>query len=575
MGTSRLVLLAFGLLAEAHKKVAYRFVQLTDIHMEPFYNPHNGHNKGDVCRVDEAFNKSQCIPFRIEPEASIYPFGRLNCDAPHALMRSLFKHIETVATEVKKKGALFGIFTGDIPSHQLSCQRHQGKTIEFVVSHMAKNLKPVLGKIYPLMGNNDFFPNYNVSLEPNSAWQELVASIYEANGLLGGPQLETFKRGGFYSAEPVKGLKLIALNTVVWSQKVLDWESTQTKEVVDIPAVDEATWSGPNAPIPVADISGWSWNTDVVSHKELWPCEKRPRDPYGQLAWLEAELRAAREAKQRVVIAGHVPPGNKVGDNNFCVQYLRDLTRLVRENADLIEVQIYGDHSNDEFRMVWSDDKGEAHAVSSVLVSAGVTPRKHCNPSWRLFEVTEDHRVHDFTQYYLPLVATDIVWSTKPEWVKLHREGKDELLSSKFWRKQYSFREQYGVGLSPPELEMLWVKMQSSPKLLKDYLAQMFSQTVGVHDYFDYICDMRYLDEEENEECYKRGRLLSAAPPPVAVEAIDFAEVDHENTGPKYVQIHPAMLGSLIGCLLITTGSTLYLFVRSRAASKDVYLQMP
>ena len=119
------------------------------------------------------------------------------------------------------------------------------------------------------------------------------------------------------------------------------------------------------------------------------------------------------------------------------------------------------------------------------------------------------------------------------------------------------------------------VRLVSFLARLKDYLAQMFSQTVGVHDYFDYICDMRYLDEEENEECYKRGRLLSAAPPPVAVEAIDFAEVDHENTGPKYVQIHPAMLGSLIGCLLITTGFILYLFVRSRAASKDVYLQMP
>jgi len=64
---------------------------------------------------------------------------------------------------------------------------------------------------------------------------------------------------------------------------------------------------------------------------------------------------------------------------------------LTRDFADIIEVQLYGDHSNDEFRMIW-DDSDEtvptAHAVSSVLVSAGVTPRKHCNPSWRLFEVS-------------------------------------------------------------------------------------------------------------------------------------------------------------------------------------------
>lgn len=29
----------------------------------------------------------------------------------------------------------------------------------------------------------------------------------------------------------------------------------------------------------------------------------------------------------------------------------------------------------------------------------------------------------------------------------------------------------------------------------------MFSQTVGSNDYFDYICDMRYLSAEDNELC--------------------------------------------------------------------------
>ncbi len=36
----------------------------------------------------------------------------------------------------------------------------------------------------------------------------------------------------------------------------------------------------------------------------------------------------------------------------------------------------------------------------------------------------------------------------------------------------------------------------------------MFSQTVGVEDYFDYICDMRYLGAEDNDLCAKTGRLL-------------------------------------------------------------------
>lgn len=479
-----------SVLCRQSRHIDYRFVQFTDIHMEPFYNPENGHAKGDVCRVAEAFNKSQCIPFRIEPESTIYPFGRLNCDAPHALMRSLFEHIHRVIKAVDKEGPVFGIFTGDIPSHQLSCQRHQAHTIEFVIAHMARNLKPVLGKIYPVMGNNDYFPNYNVSLLPNSPWQELVASIYANHGLLEEPQLETFRRGGFYSARPLPGLKLIVINTVVWSEKVLNWDTTTKIEVVHLAEDDEATYHGPDAPLPDADTSGWTWDTDAADKKDKIPCSKRPSDPYGQLAWLRAELSEARAVGERVIIAGHVPLGNKVSDNNLCMGHTNDLQDIMRTYQDIIEVQLYGDHSNDEFRMVWSDDP-QPHAVSSVLVSAGVTPRKHCNPSWRLFEVSKDHRVHDFTQFYLPLIATDMKWSTNRKWTKLHLEGKDESLSWKFWRKQYSFREQYGVGLSPPELEGLWLEMQRDPELLKVYLRNMFSQTVGTQDYFDYICDMR------------------------------------------------------------------------------------
>ena len=45
--------------------------------------------------------------------------------------------------------------------------------------------------------------------------------------------------------------------------------------------------------------------------------------------------------------------------------------------------------------MIWSEPSPSElmrgytppYAVSTVLVSAGVTPRKHCNPSWRMFTV--------------------------------------------------------------------------------------------------------------------------------------------------------------------------------------------
>ncbi|CAK9020373.1 Sphingomyelinase phosphodiesterase C (ASM-like phosphodiesterase C) [Durusdinium trenchii] len=482
--------------------VSYRFAQLTDVHIEPFYNPENGHLKGDVCRVAEAFNKSTCIPFQVEPEASSYPLGRLNCDPPVALLRSIMEHMARITEEGGKPE--FVLFTGDIPSHQLSCQFHQARTIEMVITMLAKGIKSVAPKLYPAMGNNDYFPNYNISLEPNSPWQQFVASVYAREGVLEGEALKTFARGGYYTATPRPGLRLLVLNTVVWSQKVLDWDAAPKRHVQHHRTIaNEHLYKGADAPLPGADTSGWTWDEDVVDKKVFVSCDDRPADPYGQLAWARAQLAEASRAGERVIVAGHVPPGDKVGSNNFCPQHLADLVNLTRDFAEIIEVQLYGDHSNDEFRMVWSETghRTRAAAVSSVLVSAGVTPRKHCNPSWRLFEVSKDHEVSDFTQFYLPLADTDIRLKMDKKWEKLHAKGKDEAVSWKFWRKQYSFHEQYGVGLDPDELEYLWFRLQKNPKLLRTYLGHMFSQTVGSNDYFDYICDMRYLSAEDNELC--------------------------------------------------------------------------
>eukprot|EP00747_Dinoflagellata_sp_TGD_P122058 gnl/TRDRNA2_/TRDRNA2_173542_c2_seq2.p1 gnl/TRDRNA2_/TRDRNA2_173542_c2~~gnl/TRDRNA2_/TRDRNA2_173542_c2_seq2.p1 ORF type:complete len:620 (-),score=65.58 gnl/TRDRNA2_/TRDRNA2_173542_c2_seq2:252-2009(-) len=484
---------------DAH--TAYKFVQVTDVHMEPFYNPEYGHAKGDVCRAPEAYNKSQCVPFKIEPMANVYPLGRLNCDGPEALLHSLFTHIAKVSEEERPE---FGFFTGDLPSHQLSCQRHQLDVIEIVIKHLAEHLKPTVGTVYPAMGNNDYFPNYNISLEPNSPWQELIASIYAKHGFLEDEQLWTFRRGGFYSANPKPGLKIIVLNTVVWSMKLLDWDAAPKSHVHHIPDPDEGSYVGPDSPLPGADDSGWEFDKDVADKKIFVPCHKRPADPYGQLSWWKGELHKARLLGERVIIAGHVPPGNKVGDNNFCPQHTSDFEDITREYQDIIEVQLYGDHSNDEFRMVWSKEPG-AEAISAILVSAGVTPRKHCNPSWRMFDVIESHKVKDFTQYYLPLEQSNLEIESMP---KPHTYEAVRNMSEYQWQKQYSFMEQYGVGLSPPELQGLWEDMQLHPALLRTYVRNMYSQTIGNRDYFDYICDMRYLQAKSNDKCAQKGRIM-------------------------------------------------------------------
>lgn len=53
----------------------------------------------------------------MEPEASSYPLGRLNCDPPVALLRSVMEHMAHVSAEMAKKGPGrpdFLLFTGDL-----------------------------------------------------------------------------------------------------------------------------------------------------------------------------------------------------------------------------------------------------------------------------------------------------------------------------------------------------------------------------------------------------------------------------------------------------------------------------
>jgi len=214
-------------------------------------------------------------------------------------------------------------------------------------------------------------------------------------------------------------------------------------------------------------------------------------------------------AGERVIIAGHVPPGIKVGDNNFCESHARDLLKLSLEYSDIIEVQLYGDHSNDEFRMFWSDEPN-AHAVSSVLVSAGITPRKHCNPSWRLFQSTETHAVVDFTQYYLPLTKANLEIETSQQLMDMHLHGKHQAVATatvSSWVTQSSFKQYWNVSVQPAGLEKLWERMQVNPDMLEAYVQNMFSQTSGVRNYYDYICDMRYMFNRKNKLCAQKGQL--------------------------------------------------------------------
>lgn len=63
------------------------------------------------------------------------------------------------------------------------------------------------------------------------------------------------------------------LNTVVWSQKVLDWSGAKKRHVTHHETIaDESLYNGPDAPLPGADTSGWKWDEDAVDKKAFISC---------------------------------------------------------------------------------------------------------------------------------------------------------------------------------------------------------------------------------------------------------------------------------------------------------------
>jgi hypothetical protein len=97
----------------------------------------------------------------------------------------------------------------------------------------------------------------------------------------------------------------------------------------------------------------------------------------------------------------------------------------------LILGSFWGDHSFDEFRMIWDRDA----AVLPVWINPGVTPRKRCNPAYRQYWYNrQTSEVLDYAQYMLPLMEAN-------QMIQQHRS----IQPIDLWQVEYTFRDAYQV----------------------------------------------------------------------------------------------------------------------------------
>lgn len=198
--------------------------------------------------------------------------------------------------------------TGDVPPHEvwntlpvLKTQLIQDQTYDLLHSYFDSPLLDSM--LYPAVGNHEAAPTNNFPLKTSSIPLEVEKHFYDLKWLYKSlarswqgwlsPHTNPFfeYNTGSYAVRPVKGLKLISLNTNFCY--ILNW---------------------------------WLYES---------PVEK---DPNGVLSWLIDELQDSEDRKERAWIIGHIAPG----DNTCFHDYSNYYNQIVDRYSHVIASQFFG-----------------------------------------------------------------------------------------------------------------------------------------------------------------------------------------------------------------------------------------
>lgn len=150
-------------------------------------------------------------------------------------------------------------------------------------------------------------------------------------------------------------------------------------------------------------------------------------DPANQLQWLSGELAKAEQAKEKIYIIGHIPPGIELHDykQSCTVPFNEGLLRLVERYQSIIVAQFYGHVHHDFFKMFMNKNNT---APTGVLFSfPAVTAYSHTNPAVKLIKFNKNTlELVDMVGFYGNLT-----------------EANDK--GSMTWRTEYSTKDAYGM----------------------------------------------------------------------------------------------------------------------------------
>ncbi|KAJ7507820.1 endopolyphosphatase [Mycena galericulata] len=291
------------------RKLHGRFLQVTDIHPDPFYRQKT--SEATACHRKKGKKKKK-------NRAGYYGLPYSDCDSPLRLTNFTLDFIEKKwASEID-----FVIWTGDNARHDSDRKlpRTPSEIYDLnraVATKMASIFTSRGIPVVPSLGNNDVWPHNIMIPGPNSITNEF-ASIWKA--FIPFPHLQIFQRGAYYAVEVVPdSLAVISLNTMYFYD----------------------------------------------SNKAVGGCEFKDREDAGNLEfdWLEVQLKGFRARGMQVWITGHVPPSP---GNYFPECYVR-YVELALRFQDTILGHLYGHMNADHFFFLEADDLAlhEPQAVTS------------------------------------------------------------------------------------------------------------------------------------------------------------------------------------------------------------------
>ncbi|KAH8332330.1 hypothetical protein KR074_001319 [Drosophila pseudoananassae] len=331
-----------------------QILHLTDIHYDPDYLV------GSNANCDEPMCCRDVLASGADASSAAGFWGDYRaCDAPRPLIVSAFEHI-------KANHKFEWIYhTGDVPPHNVWSTTKQGNL------DMLSEIDGLLAEyfpetpIYPCLGNHEphpanVFGNDAIPESLKVDWlYEHVWSLWKK--WLPAEAEDTVKKGGYYTASPSQGHRVVALNSM--------------------------------------DCYLYNWwlyyNATLIQE---------------QLQWFHDTLLAAETAGETVHVLSHIPSGDGDCWSGWSKEYNRVLTRF----SHTITGVFSGHTHKDEMNLHYSE---EGYATVVNWNGGSLTPYSDKNPNYRLYELNrETKQVVEHHTYTTNLTEANLAPEVQPNW---------------------------------------------------------------------------------------------------------------------------------------------------------------